>query len=74
MFHKTGGNMAGAGSAKQDQTLSDYYKRMQYTPKPKLTFDEWWNEEVYTGQKRKHEFLVGENAAKIIWKAAQENM
>ena len=42
------------------------------TPK-KLSFDEWWNEVVYTGRRRRHEFNASEEAARLIWKAAQQN-
>ena len=55
------------------QSLSNYIKavRVEEQTEKKLTFDEWWNEIVYTGNRRKDEWHgLSEVNACTIWNAA----
>jgi len=63
---------------KGQQTLSDYIRSIKraeafdaVAAEKKITFDEWWNEIVYTGRPRYAEWnhLNGESA-RLIWHAA----
>ena len=54
----------------KELTLNDYIAKKQDEPK-RITFDEWWNEVVYTGQKRKYEYgSMSTDSAKLIWNSA----
>jgi len=81
MFHRTGGNMLGAGSA--ETTLGDYLARKtrhdaftqvakekklvaEETPTPKLSFEKWWDSAPY--------YTDPKSAAADAWIAAQENV
>ena len=78
MFHKPAHKQIGPngpGQVVNDITLGDYLERKYpEETKKKLTFEEWWNEVVYTGRPRRLEFNASEEAARLIWKAAQENV
>lgn len=73
MFHKTGGNMLGAASVKQEHTLGEYIARKTAFDKPKLTFEEWLSHRFPTGFENFDGNLT-ENDLQLCWKAAQENM
>lgn len=71
-FHKTGGNMQGAGSVApiQETTLGQYYERKEKVYREKLTFEQWVH----------HRFAADAWELGLLphleacWKAAQENM
>ena len=77
MFHKTGGNMQGAGSVKpeykrkEELTLGDYVENITKNIPKKLTFDEWWSQLLPSWKKQ---YVVDKEAIYAVWKAAQENV
>lgn len=64
-FHRTGGNMTGAASAKPDITLNDYIARKQ--DKPKLTFEQWFTNRFSNPDDMCYDWC------KEAWFAAREN-
>ena len=70
-FHKTGGNMDGAGSVApiQETTLGQYIERKEKAYKEKMTFEEWFAE-----YNEKNGLPSHYTVAKYAWKAAQENV